>query len=49
VEKASKHMPNITESKVEEMDRMEFAGLTDNVIEEKCKKYIYIDASNWCT
>jgi len=40
VEKAGKHMLNIMQSKIEEMDRIEFAGLSDDVIEKECKEYV---------
>ena len=43
VEKAGKHMLNIMQSKIEEMDRIEFAGLSDDVIEKECKEYVC-----WC-
>jgi hypothetical protein len=46
VEKAAKHMPNVIQSEIEELERLEFAGLSDDAIEEERKEYVYIDASN---
>ena len=40
MEKAGKHMLNIMQSEIEEMDRIEFAGLSDDVIEEERKEYV---------
>ena len=46
VEKASKHTPDLNQSEIEERDKMEFIGLTDDAIEEECKEYVYVDASD---
>jgi len=41
-------MLDVMQSKIEEMDQMEFAGLSDNAIEEEHKEYIQymFDASD---
>ena len=41
VEKANKHLPNIMQSKREEMDKIEFAGLSDEAIEDEHQEYVY--------
>jgi hypothetical protein len=47
VEKASKHTPNLDQSEIEERDKMEFTGLTDDAIEEERKECVYhVDASD---
>jgi hypothetical protein len=46
VEKAAKHMPNVIQSEIEELERLEFAGLSDDAIEEEHKEYVYVDASD---
>ena len=40
VEKANKHLPNIPQSEMEEMDKIEFAGLSEESIEEERKEYV---------
>jgi len=40
VEKANRHLPNIPQSEREEMDNIEFAGLTKEAIEDEHKEYI---------
>jgi hypothetical protein len=36
-------MPNLMQSELEEMDRIEFVGLSDDAIEEERNEYVYVD------
>jgi len=40
VEKANKHLLNIWQSKREEMDNIEFAGMSEEAIEDEHKEYV---------
>jgi hypothetical protein len=40
VEKANKHSTNIPRSESEEMDKLEFAGLSEEAIEDEHNEYI---------
>jgi hypothetical protein len=40
VEKANKHLPNVMQSERDEMDKIEFAGLSDEAIEDERKEYV---------
>jgi hypothetical protein len=47
VEKASKHLPSVIQSERDEIDKIEFVGLSDEAIEEECQEYVYdVDISN---
>jgi hypothetical protein len=46
VEKANKHLPDVSQSERDENDKIEFAGFSDEAIEEECQEYVYVDASN---
>ena len=46
VEKASRHLPNVMQSERDEIDKIEFGGLSDEAIEEERQEYVYVDASN---
>jgi hypothetical protein len=46
VEKANKHT-SIRQSEMGEMDRIEFAGLSNDAIEERYREYVYVDASDY--
>ncbi len=41
VEKANKHLPNIMQSKREEIDKIEFTGLSNEAIEDEHQEYVY--------
>jgi hypothetical protein len=45
VEKASKHMPSVMQLERDEIDKIDFAGLSDKAIEEERQEYVYVDAS----
>jgi len=45
VEKASKHMPSVMQSERDEIDKIDFAGLSNEAIEEERQEYVYVDAS----
>jgi len=40
VEKANKHLLNVMQSERDEMDKIEFAGLSDEAIEDERKEYV---------
>jgi hypothetical protein len=40
VEKANKHLSNILQSEREEMDNLEFAGLSKEAIEDELQEYV---------
>jgi hypothetical protein len=40
VEKANKHLSNIPQSEREEMDNLEFAGLSKEAIEDELQEYV---------
>jgi hypothetical protein len=40
VEKANRHSTNILRSEREEMDKLEFAGLSEEAIEDECNEYV---------
>jgi len=44
VEKANKHMPSVMQSERDEIDKIDFAGLSDEAIEEEHQEYVYVNA-----
>ena len=40
MEKANKHLPNNPQSEMEENDKIEFLGLSEEAIEDECKEYV---------
>jgi len=40
VEKANKHLSNIPQSEREEMDNLEFTGLSKEAIEDELQEYV---------
>ena len=44
VEKANKHMLSVMQSERDEIDKIDFAGLSDEAIEEEHQEYVYVNA-----
>jgi hypothetical protein len=40
VEKANKHLPNNLQSEMQENDKVEFSGMSEEAIEDECKEYV---------
>ena len=45
MEKANKHMPSVMQLERDEINKIDFAGLSDKAIEEEHQEYVYVDAS----